>query len=100
MSSVAAAGLAGSSGSTATAHAAPRAPADSQAVASAKQVLAKAQGRVDTDQAAHSPSCVAFDQKGVDAASVAVAQAESVVSTQTQAPASGTPSSNAVSIIV
>ena len=77
MSGIAAASLAGRSGHPAVLPALPRAQAaDSPAAINARQALAKAQGRVDADRAAHSPDCVAFDQKGVDAASAAVAQAE------------------------
>ena len=79
MSDIAAASLAGRSAYPA----APRTQAaDTPAAASARQALAKAQGRVDADRAAHSPDCVAFDQKGVDAASAAVAQAESTARTR------------------
>lgn len=46
---------------------------DAQAVAVAKQAMNQAQGRVDADRRAHSPSCVAVDQKGVDKASADLA---------------------------
>ena len=83
MSDIATASLAGRSGDPAALHASPRtAAADSPAATSARQALAKAQGRVDADRAAHSPDCVAFDQKGVAAAAAAVAQAESTARTQ------------------
>lgn len=105
MSGVTAAGFANSLGRTATIHAAPKAPVpDSQALPGAKQALAKAQARVDADRSAHSPNCVAFDQKGVEAASAAVAQAvnkaQTQASTLTQAQGSGALGSGAVSIVV
>lgn len=49
---------------------------DAQAVAVAKQAINQAQGRVDADRRAHSPSCVAVDQKGVDKASAELAQVQ------------------------
>ncbi len=59
-----------------------------QAVAVAKQALDQAQGRVDADRRAHSPGCVAVDQKGVDKASAAFAQAQAAeTATTEQAPA-------------
>ncbi len=65
---------------------------DAQAVAVAKQALDQAQGRVDADRRAHSPGCVAVDQKGVDKASADYAQARAAVTAATgDAPAaSGT----------
>ena len=47
---------------------------DAQAIAVAKQAVDQAQGRVDADRRAHSPGCVAVDQKGVDKASAEVAR--------------------------
>ncbi len=49
---------------------------DAQAVAVAKQALDQAQGRVDADRRAHSPGCVAVDQKEVNEASAEFAQAQ------------------------
>ena len=84
MSPIAASGFANPSGRATPIHPLPRLPADTAALTSAHQVLAKAQGRVDADRAAHSPDCVAFDQKGLDAAANAVAQAQSAA--QNRAP--------------
>ena len=49
----------------------------SPAAIAARQQLAAAQARVDADQRAHSPGCVAIDQKGVDRAQAALSQATS-----------------------
>ena len=76
--------------------------ADEQAIAVARQALHQAQGRVDADHRAHSPGCVAVDQKGVDKASAELAQAQSAEKA-TQAPAPGGPAqaaSRALSITV
>ncbi len=48
---------------------------DAEAIADARQALAKANAQVDADRAAHSPSCVACDQKLVDLAQQQVAAA-------------------------
>ena len=54
---------------------------DLQAIATAERALHRAQGRVDADRRAHSPGCVAVDQKGVVEASgeLAHAQAEATL---------------------
>jgi hypothetical protein len=49
---------------------------DTGAEAVAKHAMSQAQGRVDADRRAHSPSCVAVDQKGVDKASGELARVE------------------------
>lgn len=54
---------------------------DGQAIAVARQALNQAQGRVDADQRAHSPGCVAVDRKGVDRASVELAGAQAAANT-------------------
>ncbi|WP_428390497.1 hypothetical protein [Lichenicoccus sp.] len=54
-----------------------RAPPTSEDVVRAKQALAQAQARVDADRRAHSPDCVAYDQKGVDKAASELAGARS-----------------------
>ena len=53
------------------------ASANSPDVVRAKQALAQAQARVDADHRAHSPDCVACDQKGVDKAASELASVRS-----------------------
>ncbi len=86
------AGLGHARASTATRHDPAVRKPDAEAVAVAKQALDQAQGRVDADRRAHSPGCVAVDQKGVDKASADYAQAEAAVTAAAgEAPAgSGT----------
>ena len=55
-------------------------PKAAQALATAKRALDQAQGRVDADKRAHSPGCVAVDQKGVDKASADLAHAQATAS--------------------
>ena len=50
--------------------------ADAQAVAVAEHAVSQAQGRVDADRRAHSPSCVALDQEDVDKASAELAHVQ------------------------
>ena len=78
--------------------------AGAQAVAVAKQALDQAQGRVDADRRAHSPGCVAVDQKGVDKASAELAHAqasENAATPDTPTPGSPAPAtSRSLSITV
>ncbi|WP_419729422.1 hypothetical protein [Lichenicola sp.] len=81
------AGIAGLTRSHASVHsrldAAASKPSDAQAVAVARQALNQAQGRVDADHRAHSPACVAVDQKGVDQASSELAGLQSAANAAT-----------------
>ena len=55
------------------------------AVLQAKQALAKANAAVDADKAAHSPCCVAIDQKQVARAEVRLSQVSAVPSSTARA---------------
>ncbi len=84
------AGLGQSSASIGAGHDPAARKSGAQAVAVAKQALDQAQGRVDADRRAHSPGCVAVDQKDVDKASAEFAQAQAAETAATgQAPAAG-----------
>ncbi len=72
--------------------------AEAEVLATAKQALHQAQGRVDADKRAHSPGCVAVDQKGVDKASADLAHAQTAASTATQDASGGSASSRVLSI--
>ncbi len=69
--------------------------AGAQVLATAKQALDQAQGRVDADKRAHTLGCVAVDQKGVDKASADLAQAQTAANAASQ-DASGGPASGRV----
>ena len=83
------AGLGQSRGSIGAQHDPAARKPDAQAVAVAKQALDQAQGRVDADRRAHSPGCVAVDQKGVDKASADYAQAQAAATAATEAAPAG-----------
>ena len=72
--------------------------ADAQALATAKQALDQAQGRVDADKRAHSPGCVAVDQKGVDKATADLAHAQTAANAATQDAPHASASSRILSI--
>ncbi len=54
--------------------------ANTTQIVAAQQALAAANSQVDLDKRNHSPGCVACDQKLVDKASIALAQAKAAVS--------------------
>ncbi len=60
---------------------------DTEAVIDAKQARSDAQARVDADRRAHSPGCVAVDEKGLQKADAQLSAAQ-VQAQQTQ-PSSG-----------
>ena len=60
-----------------------RTPDSSPAVIQAKQSLARAISEVDADRQAHSPGCVACDQKLADKAAADLAAAQSAASNST-----------------
>lgn len=72
--------------------------ADAQVLATAKQALDQAQGRVDADKRAHSRACVAVDQKGVDKASADLAHAQTAANAATQDALGGSASGRVLSI--
>ena len=76
----------------------PEADAQAKALATAKQALDQAQGRVDADKRAHSPGCVAVDQKGVDKATADLAHAQTTANAATQDAPGGSASGRVLSV--
>ncbi len=79
-------------------NAAQKPKVDAQALATAKRALDQAQGRVDADKRAHSPGCVAVDQKGVDKATADLAHAQTTANAATQDAPGGSASGHVLSI--
>ena len=59
---------------------------DTAAIVQARQALAKASATVDADRAAHSPGCVACDQKLVDRAQLQLSGARAVAQSTPNIP--------------
>ena len=72
--------------------------ADAQALLTAKRALDQAQGRVDADKRAHSPGCVAVDQKNVDKASADLAHAQVTANAATRDAPDGSATGRVLSI--